>query len=89
MIRGFFLGLWLEKESADFTRLAANMLIRQWKDLEFGGEFGWESKELSGAILGMMVDMTQSLKNSFQEIRYTVYKIRTTILQIWRLIYND
>ena len=46
----------------DFTHLAVTICMKRSIDLELLKEDGWESRDFSGVILGMMGDMIPYLK---------------------------
>jgi hypothetical protein len=54
-----------EEEFVVFTHLAVIIPMKQWRDLGFSREFGLESRDFSGVILGTMVDMIRYLRNKY------------------------
>jgi hypothetical protein len=56
-------------EFAVFIHLAVNIPIRQWNVLGFCEECGWAQGDSCAVILGMMEDMIQYRRNSFQQKR--------------------
>jgi len=64
LITAFLLGFG-EEEFVVFTHLAVIIPMRQLRDLGFSKEFGSESRDFSGVILGTMVDMIQYLGDRY------------------------